>query len=356
MRTTYTLITVLLLAPLTSLQASQPVVFWVSDPIEPGQTALLFGDGIGADVVAAGERVPDATGRWPAGERAGRQGGGRETGSAPSFRSLRESGSAGQVGAGALRPALEKQHGESLPILLNRTEAWWWRGGSRDVAAGVTSEVAVPGEELRVFGKNLGDKTAAWLAGPGGTVALETVKAEKYAVTFRLPASLAAGDYPLWVHNGFGGALGFAEPLKVKVGAANPWPATVFNVRDFGARGCGCYAARASRMTRRRLRRRWRKRRPTAAAWCLCRAAPTRSPANWSFRPKRFCGGRRAMGFGCKFPKIGRSLTRCWPVRAILPLRICPLLRGRRDTWFFARTPRAGWNPSNTAAMFICGG
>ena len=59
MRTTYTLITVLLLGAVTSLHASQPVVFWVSDPIEPGQTALLFGDGIGADVVAAGERVPD---------------------------------------------------------------------------------------------------------------------------------------------------------------------------------------------------------------------------------------------------------------------------------------------------------
>ena len=238
MRTTYTLITVLLLGALTSLHASQPVVFWVSDPIEPGQTALLFGDGIGADVVAAGERVPDEpVAGPPQNAPAGRVAG--EKLEVLQASDLCESGSVGQVGAGTLRPALKNQHGESLPILLNRTEAWWWRGGSRDVAAGVTSEVAVPGEELRVFGKNLGDKTAAWLAGPGGTVALETVKAEKYAVTFRLPASLAAGDYALWVHNGFGGALGFAEPLKVKVSAANPWPATVFNVRDFGARGCG---------------------------------------------------------------------------------------------------------------------
>ena len=143
----------------------------------------------------------------------------------------------GKWGPGLYALRLKNKNGESRPIYLNRTEAWWWRGGSRDVAAGVTSEVAVPGEELRVFGKNLGERTKAWLAGPGGTVALETVKAEKYAVTFRLPASLAAGDYALWVHNGFGGALGFAEPLKVQVSAANPWPATVFNVRDFGARG-----------------------------------------------------------------------------------------------------------------------
>src|SRR5271165_4665474 len=37
-----------------------PVVFRVSDPIQPGETALLFGDSIGADITAEGWRVPES--------------------------------------------------------------------------------------------------------------------------------------------------------------------------------------------------------------------------------------------------------------------------------------------------------
>jgi len=203
--------------------AAPPVVFWVSDPIEPGQTALLFGDSIGADVTAEGERVTD-TATKSSGEK---------------LRVLQASELCAKVvvpenwqpGLFAIR--LKNSRGESPPIYLNRTEPWWWIGGSTNAALGATGDLAIPGEEIRVFGKNFGANTRAWL----GEVALETVKAEKYTATFRLPANLAPGEYGLRVHNGFGGALGFGEPLKVKVSAANPWPATQFNVRALGAVG-----------------------------------------------------------------------------------------------------------------------
>jgi hypothetical protein len=52
-------LTALLLVLVAPLTASPPVVFWVSDPNEPGPTAVLFGDGLGPDTVATGEKVPD---------------------------------------------------------------------------------------------------------------------------------------------------------------------------------------------------------------------------------------------------------------------------------------------------------
>jgi hypothetical protein len=233
MKRTCICIAALLLVLAAPLKASQPVVFWVSDPLEPGQTALLFGDGIGADVVATGEKVPDGPvagppENVPAGKVNGEQ-----------LAVLQASDLCAKVvlpdkwGAGLYAIRLKNKSGESQPIFLNRTEAWWWLGGSTNAALGVTSDVAVPGEELRVFGKNFGVKTRAWL----GNVALETVKAEKYTATFRVPVNLAPGDYALWVHNGFGGALGFGEPLNVKVTATLPWAMQQFNVREFGAVG-----------------------------------------------------------------------------------------------------------------------
>ena len=50
-------LTLLISVPFSA--AAVPVVFRVSDPLEPGQTALLFGDSIGEDVRARGWRLQD---------------------------------------------------------------------------------------------------------------------------------------------------------------------------------------------------------------------------------------------------------------------------------------------------------
>ena len=53
---------------LTVAAAARPIVFRVSDPIHPGETALLFGDGIGSKVSAEGWRVAE-TGTQPAAQK-----------------------------------------------------------------------------------------------------------------------------------------------------------------------------------------------------------------------------------------------------------------------------------------------
>ncbi|MDQ3813516.1 MAG: hypothetical protein M3347_06145, partial [Armatimonadota bacterium] len=141
----------------TTRARATPVVFRVSDPIEPSQTALLFGDGIGPTVTAEGWRVLDSVVTQPPAKGSAAKAG-------PKAESL-EVLQASDVCAKVLLPVqwkpglfavrLKNQAGASDVIWLNRTEPWWWLGGANDTA--------VAGEEIRVFGKNFGDKTRAWL-------------------------------------------------------------------------------------------------------------------------------------------------------------------------------------------------
>lgn len=209
--------------------AAPPVVFQVSEPVGPGETALLFGDGIGPAVQATGWRVPDATIVAP-----------------PAKAVLTEAGAqplavlqASDLSAKVLLPAdwkpglfavrLTAANGTGAPVFLNRTQPWWWLGGE--------GETAFAGETIRVFGNNFGEKTRAWLAGKAANVELPVLKAEKYTASFRVPATLPPGDYALWLHNGYGGDAGFGGPLAVRVAHREPWPTTQFNVRDCGAKG-----------------------------------------------------------------------------------------------------------------------
>ena len=107
---------------------------------------------------------------------------------------------------------------------------------------GLAENEAAPGDAIQIIGRNLGRD------GPGGrrvvlrgtdgrVVSLAVLGAEKYSVVASVPRSVPAGEYTVWLHNGFGGPLGWGggRPLRVRLPAA--WPDGVFNVREFGARG-----------------------------------------------------------------------------------------------------------------------
>ncbi len=217
---------------LPSLGEPEPVIFRVSDPIGPGETVLLFGDGVGEAVKARGWRLVDEPIAGPAAAAAQ-----LPAGDAVDLLVLQAS----ELSAKVLLPddwqpgcyviLLENNTGSSEPVFVNRTEAWWWLGGPGDVA--------IPGEEIRVFGKNLGARTRAWLAQGNFTVELAAFEGEKYAARFKMPADLVAGDYELWTHNGYGGASGFAAPLAVRVAPRPEWPTDLFDVHSHGAVGDG---------------------------------------------------------------------------------------------------------------------
>ena len=98
---------------------------------------------------------------------------------------------------------------------------------------------------IQVIGRNFlaegrsADPGAGRPAGrDGGLVPLPHVdRPDRYALHAALPPDLAAGPYEVWVHNGYGGPMGWGGGASLTVRPPEAWPARVVNVRDLGARG-----------------------------------------------------------------------------------------------------------------------
>lgn len=204
---------VLVLATLWSLglAGAAPVIYWASDPVQPGETVLVAGEGLSPQptvLVRSGSKSLPTAALQP-------------TDTGLKF-----------VVPAALKPGLltftVKTAAGSATHTLNRPALWWWRGD-----LGVQ---ACPGGELRLLGRNLalpGQKTTVSLQGPKTHQLAAT--GDAYATAVKLPAALPAGKYAVSVHNGYGAS----EPVTVEVRRAPPAPALVLNVRDFGADGTG---------------------------------------------------------------------------------------------------------------------
>jgi len=113
---------------------------------------------------------------------------------------------------GPMVAAVKNAAGTSAPFVINAPAPWW-----------CSPAVAVPGKTVRVFGRNLAcrpdcRRAYVWICAPGriGRWA-EVLEAGKYAVTFALPADLAADAYEVWLHGGRGGAWGWGGPVRLEV-------------------------------------------------------------------------------------------------------------------------------------------
>lgn len=129
--------------------------------------------------------------------------------------------------------------GEKSSFYLNAPLVRWVR--SED------GEWAVPGEYLRVQGKNLKRNEAmaqvALVPKNGGKEIRCRVSRffDDYSVSVDIPDDTPVGKYSLYYHNGLGGDTAWSEPLSVDVieKAKDWWGETIFNVKDFGAVGDG---------------------------------------------------------------------------------------------------------------------
>ena len=126
-------------------------------------------------------------------------------------------------------PVLHEQVG--APIRINGATAWW--------AWPARAAAKVPGQTVRIFGKNLridGDGSKVYLRGPAQQGWLTVVSGNPYALEAKLPGDLDAGVYQVWVHNGTGNRYGWSEPGEFE---AAPVPSRAksptFHARDFGA-------------------------------------------------------------------------------------------------------------------------
>lgn len=215
-----------------------PVVFWMSDPVQPGETLMLFGDGLNRAKVLAFRLedtaptlpVPDAV-RWKAGQP------GRELAVLQTADQCLKLDIPGNWRPGAFAIRLAGRPGETPPLIVNRAEVWWTLG---NLGSAVT-----PGSPMRIFGKNfrLDSGESAWQGaaalqdGKGRWRSLSVSESEKYSLTLAIPADTEPGTIKMAVHNGSGGRWGWSAPVTVEIRNHDPWPTDIFNVRDFGAAG-----------------------------------------------------------------------------------------------------------------------
>lgn len=222
------------LAP-RSLAGAAPTVFWASDPVKPGETVLVIGDGFGARPTAEVARLADdapgdpsaVTITWP------RQ--------ATKTEVLQTEGcSVKYLLPATFRPGVfvYRIRGAEGQVTgcINRPAVWWSQGDLGTSAS--------PGGWLRVFGKNLawnekGSPTNTTVVLQGSQKVSLTAQGNGYAVNMAVPRELPEGEYRLYLHNGCGGGAAWSEPLRVTIEKAKAWPQTVFNVKEFGAEGTG---------------------------------------------------------------------------------------------------------------------
>lgn len=216
---------------------AEPTVFYATDPVGPGQTVIVAGEGFNASAKADVARLPDA----PPGD----PGASSTMGLGPTALVGAEVPQADpqcvkfvvppQLAPGLYAWRLKSAAGSTALGVLNRPAIWWSQGDR-----GTT---ATPGGWLRAFGKNLaGGSPAAGksrvpillLRSAGRQVRL-SVEGSIWSQKARLPADLAPGTYQLFAHNGYGGPAGWSDPLSIRIEQTKPWPQRQFDVAQLGA-------------------------------------------------------------------------------------------------------------------------
>ena len=219
----------LTLLTLCAAALAAPTVFWASDPVRPGETVVVVGDGLDRCTIKI-LRVPDTAPPGPSSLDL--------IASALGTPPIQATpGSVKFVVPAELPPGLyayriSTPEGGVIQF-LNRPVVWWAQaeGGS----------TLAPGGTLRVFGKNLrntlGRPAAIELTG-ARTVRLPAT-GDSFALQAALPADLPEGVYYAHVLTGWGGSYGRSDGTRIEVARPKAWPTQVFNVHDFGAEGKG---------------------------------------------------------------------------------------------------------------------
>jgi hypothetical protein len=131
---------------------------------------------------------------------------------------------------------VKNNDGYSKPWLVRGANPWF-----------LYPEKAKGGEVVRVFGRMIAARLIAIKKqGAGSKVrmlkssdvtARSTLHVHNslYELEVRLPDDMEAGDYELFIHNGYGGTAGWSEPVKLTVKA--PTPATAYyEAKDYGVK------------------------------------------------------------------------------------------------------------------------
>ena len=231
------LLVALITAAMPPAAGASPTVFWASEPADPGDVVLLYG----GDLATVGDvlvwRLPDGEPGTPPAAPV------PSTTRAVRTPSLQPSdGSLEFVLPPGLPPGVFAADVGRRVRLLGRPRVEWAQ--VTPLAAGLGPNEVTPGATVQLIARNLaqtGDDPrtvrVALRARDGRSTFLPVVAARRYSVLATLPATVAPGEYEVWVHSGRGGPAAWGGGFTLRVKAPASWPAAIVNVRGLGARG-----------------------------------------------------------------------------------------------------------------------
>lgn len=213
--------------PLGHSIAPRPTILWASDPVMPGDAALLWGSDFGKIDHVSVARLADG------------EGAGSRPLPTPALQATDKSVKCvipESLKLGVFAVSVVTDAGQCEPVLLNRPDLWWCQGD--------LGEDASPGGWVRAFGKCLAlpgarhsdHQVTLQLSGPS-TARVQCVNSTPYALKAQLPDDLPPGVYEARVHNGFGGNRAWSQARRMTMRPRKSWPKDLFNVADFGADG-----------------------------------------------------------------------------------------------------------------------
>ena len=225
-------------------------IYWISAPVQPGETVMVCGHFPAPDALAvAVERLgdqqpghpPDSP--WPPSEHSRLPATVKplQVSETVVMFELPDHFQPGVFSFSILTHSAVPTSGR-----LNLPTLWWALGDL------VTSETpfgkwpledaaTYAGGSLRVFGRCLqlgrNKPSVALRFEDGRVVLLQPSKADPYALVVKVPEGLPTGRYELFVHNGYGGQQGWSEALDVAILEREEPDEILINAADFGANG-----------------------------------------------------------------------------------------------------------------------
>lgn len=215
-----------------------PAIFWASQPVSPGDIVLLYGGDFRGIASISVARLSDGSA-----DRPSRRSPVPFTAKAMAVPALEASASSVKfVLPSSFEPGVFELSVGGKLWFVGAPEVSWSQ--QTRLQPGLGENEAAPNSEVEIIGRNfipaggrLGTVRAMLYGNHGLYVNLAVSHVDKYSIVARLPANIAPGRYELWVHNGYGGALGWGGGAKLTVKSPVQWPDRLFNVRNFGARG-----------------------------------------------------------------------------------------------------------------------
>ncbi|HOE61294.1 MAG TPA: glycosyl hydrolase family 28-related protein [Kiritimatiellia bacterium] len=209
----------------------RPVIFWASEPVRPGETAMVIGENLGDHPAIEIVRLPDGRAKEPLQENVVWPRGGTPVDVLQAAEQSAKFIVPADFKPGLLRLRLAAG-GAAVEHIMNRPQIWWVQG---ECGPAVT-----PGGWIRFFGKNLGWGIKDGIRKPvirieGPCVVSLAFETDGHAARAVLPKDMPSGSYRLFAHNGAGGRAGWSAPVELTVTNKEVWPQNVFNVTNFGA-------------------------------------------------------------------------------------------------------------------------